>query len=80
MPLLSDLSSYHFPLLYAAALYQAPFSHTKLLELMQLSGQTDMKGNPYEAKVLKEVTQELTHRMVLRQEIGLGFVLREEEF
>jgi len=78
MPLLSDLSPYHFPLLYAAALYQAPFSQTKLLELMQLSGQTDMKGNPYEAKVLKEVGQELTHRMILRQEIGLGLVLRED--
>ena len=78
MPLLSDLSSYHYPLLYAAALYQAPFSHTKLLELMQLSGETDMKGNPYEAKVLKEVTQELTHGMFLRQEIGLGFILRED--
>jgi hypothetical protein len=37
MPLLSDLSPYHFPLLYAAALYQAPFSQTKLLELMQLN-------------------------------------------
>ncbi|MFZ6727402.1 DEAD/DEAH box helicase [Undibacterium sp. MH2W] len=78
MPLLSDLSPHHFPLLYAAALYQAPFSQTKLLELMQISGQTDMKGNPYEAKVLKEVGLELTQRMMLRQEIGLGLVLRED--
>lgn len=75
---LSGLSEDELPLVYATALYEVPLSQSKALDLLQMRRQLNVIGNPYDAKLVKDVLQELARRMILRQEIGLGYQLRDE--
>jgi superfamily II DNA or RNA helicase/predicted transcriptional regulator len=74
----SRLSEDELPLVFATALYEMPLSQTKSLELLQLRQQTNAMGNPYDAKLIKDAYLELCKRQILRQEIGLGYQLRDE--
>ncbi|MFZ6774697.1 DEAD/DEAH box helicase [Undibacterium sp. SXout7W] len=78
MPDISTLTPDELPLVYASALFDAPLNQNKFLELLQLRKQTNAIGNPYDAKMIKDLLLDLCRRMVLRQEIGLGYLLRED--
>jgi hypothetical protein len=78
MDLFDRLTDDELPIVYATALYTAPLSQTKALELMQLRGAKTLMGNPYDAKLLKDLMLDLCKRQVLRQEIGLGYILRDD--
>ncbi|MEB0216066.1 MULTISPECIES: DEAD/DEAH box helicase [unclassified Undibacterium] len=78
MHLFSQCSDDEWPLLTATALFEVPLNQPRALEFLQLCGRTTAIGNPYNAKLLKELITDLCRRHLLRQEIGLGFVLRED--
>lgn len=78
MDLFDRLTDDELPLVYATALFAAPLSQTKALELMQLRGAKTLMGNPYDAKLLKDLMLDLCKRQILRQEIGLGYILRDD--
>ncbi|MCX7218736.1 MAG: hypothetical protein NTY70_07285, partial [Burkholderiales bacterium] len=75
---LSALSSEQFPLVYAMALFDAPLSQGALLELLHSHHQPDAQGAPYTSALIKECLTSLCKSLVVRQEIGLGYMLRED--
>jgi superfamily II DNA or RNA helicase len=75
---LSSLSADEAPLLYAMALFDAPLSQTGLMELLQLRSQKTALGHTYDLKQLKDCIASLSTRLLVRQQIGQGFVVRED--
>ena len=75
---LSSLSIDEAPLMYAMALFDAPLNQTGLLELMQLRRQVTASGAAYDLPHLKEVIAGLSNRLLVRQQVGLGYVVRED--
>lgn len=78
MDLLATVSDDELPLLYAAALFDAPLSQGRMLELMQIRSQKTLMGNPYDVRLIRDLSLDLCKRQLLRQEIGLGYLLRED--
>lgn len=66
------------PLLYAMALFDAPLSQNGLMELLQLRRQQTAAGANYEVKHLKESIASLSSRLLIRQQVGLGYIVRED--
>lgn len=75
---LSALSSEQFPLVYAMALFDAPLSQGAFLELLHSHHQPNDQGAPYTSALVKECLTSLCKSLLVRQEIGLGYVLRED--
>ncbi len=75
---LSSLSADEAPLMYAMALFDAPLSQTGLMELLQLRSQKTALGHTYDLKQLKDSIASLSTRLLVRQQVGQGFVVRED--
>ena len=75
---LSSLSADEAPLLYAMALFDAPLNQTGLLELLKLRDQVTASGSDFELKHLKDAIASLSNRLLVRQQVGLGYVVRED--
>jgi superfamily II DNA or RNA helicase len=75
---LTSLSADEAPVLYALALFDAPLSQTGLMELLQLRRQQTAAETHYEIKHLKESIASLASRLLIRQQVGLGYVVRED--
>jgi hypothetical protein len=75
---LTPLRADELPLVYALALYDAPLSQTRLMELLQLRSQKTATSGAYDIKRLKESLASLCQSLLVRQEIGLGYVLRDD--
>lgn len=75
---LSSLSADEAPLLYAMALFDAPLNQTGLMELLQLRSHKTATGANYEHKHLKDALASLSSRLLVRQQVGQGYVVRED--
>ncbi|MDO8653918.1 MAG: DEAD/DEAH box helicase [Undibacterium sp.] len=75
---LSAVSANEFPLIYAMALFDAPLSQAALLELLHNRHQPSGDHRPYDMALVKECLTSLCTHVLVRQEIGLGYVLRED--
>ncbi|NMM37170.1 MAG: DEAD/DEAH box helicase [Glaciimonas sp.] len=66
------------PLLYALALFDAPLSQTRLMELLHLLRQKTAAGGAYDIKQIKDCLVSLSKTALVRQEIGQGYVVRDD--
>ncbi|MEO8598841.1 MAG: hypothetical protein ABI656_03325 [bacterium] len=75
---LTSLSANELPLLYALAILDEPVVQTRLMELLHLLKQKTANGDAYDNKQLKNNLASLCKTVLIRQEIGQGYVRRDE--
>ena len=74
----SAVAADEFPLMYAMALFDAALNPSALLELLQSRSPYGVSGKPHDTAQIKETLAGLLKKVLVRQEIGLGYVLRED--
>ncbi|MGV8893338.1 MAG: DEAD/DEAH box helicase [Burkholderiaceae bacterium] len=75
---LTSLSANELPLLYALAVLDEPVGQTRLMELLHQLKQKTANGGAYDIKQLKDCLGSLCKTALVRQEIGQGYVVRDD--